>query len=145
MEQLQELSAPSLQTAAVHNVTDAKVCADLNSRLFATRQHAIDAVQTYAASAGFKVYCKSKQRSPPLFWIICHCAGKPPRKRSETHPEAQRRAVASTCIKCECKWLVKLRQQSVSKEQHTAPDENSCQNASHEYEYVIFHTDSMSV
>eukprot|EP00611_Tribonema_gayanum_P029916 TRINITY_DN8157_c0_g1_i5.p1 TRINITY_DN8157_c0_g1~~TRINITY_DN8157_c0_g1_i5.p1 ORF type:complete len:187 (+),score=6.96 TRINITY_DN8157_c0_g1_i5:416-976(+) len=85
------------------------------------------------------------QGSPPVYWIVCQCADKPPRERSATHPEAQRRAVASTGIKCECKWHVKLRQQSVSKQQHTAPNENSCQNASHlslEPPWVLSHLTS---
>jgi hypothetical protein len=99
--------------------TSLQASAELQSTAFESPDAALEAVQAHISSFdfGFEVYRKKKgkQGGPPLFWIVCRCADKPPQKPSAMRPDIKPRAVKPS-IKCDCKWRIVLQPRAVTVE-----------------------------
>lgn len=69
-------------------------------------------VKPLATAVGFVAQVKSKH--PNVFDMFCSRAGKPPVKLSQTPPGVKSRQSKSPCIKCNCKWHLKVVVEAVS-------------------------------
>jgi hypothetical protein len=103
-----------------------QAAAALQDKTFLSPQAVLEAVRLHVTTSepGFDVYMKSKGKStgPPRYWIVCHCADKPPTRASELKPDVKRRNV-KPCIKSDCKWRIVVQPQ-------IGPNENTADNGS---------------
>eukprot|EP00611_Tribonema_gayanum_P019477 TRINITY_DN337_c0_g1_i5.p1 TRINITY_DN337_c0_g1~~TRINITY_DN337_c0_g1_i5.p1 ORF type:complete len:961 (-),score=214.19 TRINITY_DN337_c0_g1_i5:1822-4704(-) len=96
------LPAPAQQQLQQHQ----QVFAGLLSQRFATPEEALSAVKPLAIAAGF--VAQKRKKHPTIYDIFCSRAGTPPAKLSDARPDVRARHSKSPCIKCGCKWRLKV-------------------------------------